>query len=154
LPHDERLGAAPADPPGHRAVGPDQRLRSRLGRGRPLAADDGGQGEGLPPPIQLVGYRQQRLAVHAPSVPVPRNFFTAWPIARAPRASASSGGAGASGVAPATLCCTAAANWRKIWAETPSIMPRPSWARSPVMLTSVVIRTSVSAPLGWSWLRI
>src|SRR5260370_446782 len=44
-----RVRARAAAPAHDAAVGPDQRLRARLRRGRPLAAHHGGEGEGLAP---------------------------------------------------------------------------------------------------------
>jgi hypothetical protein len=45
LAQHDGLGAGAAHPAEHGAVGADQRLGARLGRGRPLAAHHGGEGE-------------------------------------------------------------------------------------------------------------
>ncbi len=54
----DRLRAAPADPARDRPVPPDQRLRAGLGRGRPLAADDRGDGERFAPSRERLGLGQ------------------------------------------------------------------------------------------------
>jgi len=46
-PRHHRLGARAADPAGDGTVRPDQCLRARLGRRRPLAPDDRGERERL-----------------------------------------------------------------------------------------------------------
>ena len=58
--HD-RLRARPAHPAGEAPVAADERLGARLGRGRPLASDHGGQGERLAPLPQLDGEGEEIL---------------------------------------------------------------------------------------------
>src|SRR6266542_5621784 len=61
LAHHDRLRARPAHPAGEAAVAADERLGARLGRGRTLAPDHGGQGERLAQLPQLDGEREEVL---------------------------------------------------------------------------------------------
>ncbi len=73
LAQHDRFGASASDPARHGSVGPNERLGPGLGRGRPLAADDGGERKRLAGVTQRHRQGQDVLAHRRTPLPVTRS---------------------------------------------------------------------------------